>query len=284
MCGGAGASRCEAEPPAGQAGGALALENNVNFNRNTRSGCTARSPRKGEARTTSLSRTARSVVEALEGRRLLAATPSPIGISPTQRPVVELFQTLTVDGTSGNDNITVTGSGFSFTVTKNGVQTFTPVFGRINRIVVNGLDGSDTITLVNVSTPATINGGNGNDRIVGGSGDDTLDGGGGNDYLSGGDGNDTIWGHTGSDYLLGGNGNDGMAGEDGNDTLDGGLGADNMSGGGDTDTATYYFRNTPMMISVNGVADDGEMGVWPNDRLDRIGRPSAEFDNVQTDN
>src|SRR6185369_16603857 len=58
-----------------------------------------------------------------------------------------------------------------------------------------------------------INGGNGNETLIGGAGDDTLDGNQGNDVILGGadndtirwdpgDGNDTIEGQGGSDVLV----------------------------------------------------------------------------------
>jgi Ca2+-binding RTX toxin-like protein len=52
---------------------------------------------------------------------------------------------------------------------------------------------------------------------IGGDGDDTLNGGAGNDFLFGNDGNDTLSGHGGNDALWGGNGNDTLAGGPGDD-------------------------------------------------------------------
>ena len=59
------------------------------------------------------------------------------------------------------------------------------------------------------ATGETINGGNGNDCIVGGGGNDTLNGGPGNDILLGGDGDDSLDGGPGSaDVCYGGCGTD----------------------------------------------------------------------------
>ena len=64
-------------------------------------------------------------------------------------------------------------------------------------------------------------------------------------FVNGGDGNDTvigtdffdfIGGHGGDDQLHGGGGGDSLEGGDGNDLLDGGLGGDNMEGGAGDDT------------------------------------------------
>src|SRR3712207_7621788 len=57
----------------------------------------------------------------------------------------------------------------------------------------------------------------GNDRLDGGRGDDVLIGGGGNDRLSGRQGDDDLRGGIGNDLILGGGGND---------RLDGGGGLD----------------------------------------------------------
>ena len=54
----------------------------------------------------------------------------------------------------------------------------------------------------------TINGGNGNDLLVGGTGNDTINGGNGDDNLDGGTGNDTLIGDSGNDLLTGGKGAD----------------------------------------------------------------------------
>ena len=70
------------------------------------------------------------------------------------------------------------------------------------------------------------NGGVGNDRLYGQSGNNTLDGGEG----------DTLWGDEGDDSLNGGVGNDRLYDQRGNDTLDGGVGNDTLDGGDGDDT------------------------------------------------
>ncbi|WP_166041000.1 cadherin domain-containing protein [Sphingosinicella sp. YJ22] len=78
-------------------------------------------------------------------------------------------------------------------------------------------------------------GGNGNDVIATGAGEDFLYGGNGNDALSGGDGHDLLAGDNGNDSLSGGSGNDVLLGGNGNDLLDGGAGRDNLHGGNGND-------------------------------------------------
>lgn len=74
-------------------------------------------------------------------------------------------------------------------------------------------------------------GGSGNDTLYGGYGDDSLRGGAGADELESEDGYDIVDGNDGSDWLNGGAGDDFLSGGAGNDELFGGEGND-----------TYYFE------------------------------------------
>jgi hypothetical protein len=91
---------------------------------------------------------------------------------------------------------------------------------------------SDTI-------PTTLEGGNGKDRLTGGSGavtlrggngDDNLVGGNGAETMDGGNGDDTFDGNRGNDVALMGNGDDTFVWDpgDGSDTIEGGNGSDTM--------------------------------------------------------
>lgn len=71
--------------------------------------------------------------------------------------------------------------------------------------------------LLNVN--ATINGGTGDDQLIGKSINEFIDGGDGNDVLSGGGGNDYLSGGAGKDTLMGGLGNDVLTGGDDSDVF-----------------------------------------------------------------
>lgn len=132
-----------------------------------------------------------------------------------------------------------TGNGITVVVNLgDGNDTFSwtvgETFGSLN---LDGGPGDDTI--VGTSNPDTINGGEGNDTIDAIAGNDTVDGGPGNDKLKGAGGDDTVTGGPGRDSLSG----DGEAfaiGNDGNDTIEArdgegdqvtcGLGADAVRG------------------------------------------------------
>lgn len=99
--------------------------------------------------------------------------------------------------------------------------------GQFDRIVVEGGSGDDTIRIDEINGMftdtelTTINGGRGNDTLLGGSGAETLDG---------GPGNDTIAGRRGADVVLMGDGDDTFVWNpgDGSDVLEGQAGTDTM--------------------------------------------------------
>jgi Ca2+-binding RTX toxin-like protein len=113
----------------------------------------------------------------------------------------------------------------------------------------------------------TMSGGGGNDHMFGGGGSDIVRGGVGNDDVAGAGGEDMVDGEDGDDAVAGGPGRDTMFGSAGNDLLYPGNGAaggvrddDLMSGGDGIDEATYATRTTPVVVSINGVGDDGAPG------------------------
>ena len=89
--------------------------------------------------------------------------------------------------------------------------------------IVGGSDGGSDGGL---DIPALIDGGAGNDHLIGGAGDDVLIGAAGDDKLKGGKGNDVLSGGDGKDKLDGGKGDDVLIGGDGQDDLRGKRGDD----------------------------------------------------------
>ena len=109
-----------------------------------------------------------------------------------------------------------------------------------------------------------LNGGDDNDRLFGEAGKDLLIGGDGNDILNGGDDNDRLFGEVGKDLLKGGSGNDRLNGDAGDDRLFGGIGNDRLNGGDDNDRLFGDIGNDRLN---GGAGNDRLNGGDDNDRL-----------------
>ena len=116
---------------------------------------------------------------------------------------------LTITGTDGADTITV-----KQTPTQTTVSGVTGSFEttEFSKIVISPGDGNDTVILdspgFEVTKPARILAGDGNDTVHGGLAADFIDGQGGNDRLQGSGGADRIAGDTGDDLIYGNAGSD----------------------------------------------------------------------------
>ena len=119
--------------------------------------------------------------EPLESRRLMSASLNASG-------------QLTITGTAHPDRIWLTlnnGSLVVHQVTRTTATTTTTTrstftASAVKSILVNAGDGNDAVSLFtfgNFSVPSTVNGGNGNDVLVGGRGADHLNGDAGDDIL-----------------------------------------------------------------------------------------------------
>jgi len=105
------------------------------------------------------------------------------------------------------------------------------------------------------------------EELSGGPGDDLVKGGHDPDSLRGGPGNDVLQGGSDPDGLDGGEGNDTLDGDAGWDWLDGGGGADSLSGGLGRDGVSYD-RTSPIRVTIDGIANDGESGEGDNVHTD----------------
>lgn len=181
------------------------------------------------------------------------------------------------DGDGGAD--TYIGVADHYVGSSTGGDTFT---GSVNDDQFFGLGGTDT-----------IDGGAGDDQLAGNNGTDTIHGGADDDDVTGGAGADQVFGDDGDDLVDGGNGNDTELGGAGDDThRQSGVnqfegeetnpnGADDVSGGSGIDTLEYgdpgsptfgglaiSGRDTPVVVDLDDVADDGAAGEGDNARTD----------------
>jgi Ca2+-binding RTX toxin-like protein len=170
---------------------------------------------------------------------------------------------LTVFGDAADNTIVVSRDAAGNILINGGsvsVKGGTPTVANTSLIQVFGQAGNDQITLdeVNGALPSAILfGGDGNDTLTGGSGNDLLFGQAGNDTLLGKGGNDQLFGGAGNDILIGGPGNDQVFGEAGDDRMiwnpgdgtalnEGGTGNDTVevNGGNAAETFTVTPNGT----------------------------------------
>ncbi len=115
-----------------------------------------------------------------------------------------------------------------------------------------------------------LRGFNGRDDVIqGGAGNDKLYGLTGDDLLEGGDGNDELYGGQGNDVLIGGAGNDVLDGGAGDDVLVGGTGDDVLNGGAGSDTYRFGLGDSQDVINEGYAAGEDVVelgaGIAPTD-------------------
>jgi Ca2+-binding RTX toxin-like protein len=114
--------------------------------------------------------------------------------------------TVVVNGTAGNDVISVAGDAGQADVL--GLAARVHVVGAEaanDRLVVNAGAGDDVVTASGLSATAIgleVNGEDGADVLIGGAGNDTLNGGNGDDILIGGPGQDILDGGPGANTVI----------------------------------------------------------------------------------
>ncbi|CAN5627730.1 hypothetical protein BH09PLA1_BH09PLA1_20380 [soil metagenome] len=205
-----------------------------------------------------------SLHELLESRRMLSSSLDGAGL-------------LSVTGTGANDDILITLSGGTLQVFESGSLASSFANALVKSIRIDVLAGDDIARISDrVVQPATLLGGDGNDRLRGGGGNDSLDGGAGNDLLDGGKRGDQIFGGEGKDTVdyrartvavnvtLDDAGNDG-AGEGDNvhsdvETIFGGSAGDTLRGNGRSNRINGYDGDDTIIGSAGNDSIDGGAG------------------------
>jgi hypothetical protein len=158
------------------------------------------------------------------------------------------LRTLTVVGTPGNDVISFDAGSDSGLVMAAVSGVPTGRFMPTGRLIAYGEDGNDQISVDEaIALTAILDGGEGNDEIFGGAGDDLLLGGGGSDRLTGAAGND---------FLAGGQGTDRIVGSAGHDVLVAG------------DVASHFTHNDLLLIAQQWAANRTVDNSTADDELD----------------
>ncbi len=206
------------------------------------------------------------------------------------------FDDLQVNTGSENDTVLAAAEGTQLTVTASTVanpvgETTKSQF--IEKLTVNTNAGADAVRvedlgdvsllqfvevdagsgtdLVDASSQAKrslrlfINGGRGDDTLIGGDSLETIHGDAGDDSLLAGAGDDCLFGGNGQDSLFGGAGNDGLQGEDDRDVLYGEAGNDNLDGGRGNDN---LFGGTGDDLLLGNSGDDRAAGEAGDDTLE----------------
>ncbi|MGB0747319.1 MAG: hypothetical protein ACPGO3_01110 [Magnetospiraceae bacterium] len=215
---------------------------------------------------------------------------------------------LTFTGDGSNDKLEVIGDFSATSLWPGGIEFFgdagdDSIIADTGNVAIIGTGGDDDDTLIGgagddhlgaggVSLPGTLNllvGNGGADTLVGGSAEDVILGGTGNDLLYDHaatdltDGDDTLVGGAGDDTLLGSEGFNTLSGDGGNDLiiLEDALGGNNVDGGTGDDTI-LVSKATATFAGV-GASIDGGSG---NDTLllpDAMGSYTMTQPNYHTD-
>jgi Ca2+-binding RTX toxin-like protein len=132
--------------------------------------------------------------------------------------------TVEVNGGNGTEHFTVTANGTRVRFDRIDPAPFSIDIGTSEKLVLNANGGDDGFSATgNLAAliAITVDGGTGDDQVLGSNGTDLLLGGDGNDFVDGQQGNDTALLGAGDDVFQWdpGDGNDTIEGQDGNDTM-----------------------------------------------------------------
>lgn len=156
-------------------------------------------------------------------------------------------------------------------------------------ITINGGPGNDRI--IGSSLADVLRGDGGDDDLRGRGGDDEIDGGSGADTLYGQGGADTIYGRVGDDLIFGGAGPDDLRGGAGSDQIHGEVGRDVLRGGegadflygGDGNDRLSGGNDSDLMAG--GLGDDGYVFANPDftglDTIDELANEGSDRVNVE---
>jgi Ca2+-binding RTX toxin-like protein len=132
--------------------------------------------------------------------------------------------TVEVDGGGGDEQFTTTANGTRVRFDRLNPAPFSIDIGTCEQLAVNANGGNDSFSATgNLAAliQITVDGGSGNDTILGSNGIDLLIGGGDEDFLDGQQGNDVVFMGAGDDVFQWdpGDGSDTVEGQAGNDRL-----------------------------------------------------------------
>jgi Ca2+-binding RTX toxin-like protein len=171
-----------------------------------------------------------------------------------------LLDTVTVKGTGGADHIVVTASGTAVTVSGLSEVVTIDHADASDQLSISGGAGSDTIDASTVPTGTMaliLDGGAGNDTLIGSRGADQLIGGDGSDVVTGGMGDDTAQLGAGNDQFVWnpGDGSDVVEGQAGTDTLlfNGSNAAESIDISANGERVRFFRDVGTVTMDLNGV-------------------------------
>ena len=206
------------------------------------------------------------------------------------------------DGVGGNETLISRGAdgpdtdpSHSALVNISGPVDYLEITHTMDQSLSPGNHAGINITDVYFDAPVGgVDGGAGNDLLMGDEGDDLIDGGAGNDTLFGGDDDDTLIGGDGDDQLTGGEGKDNISGGAGKDTIFGGTDGDTVDGGAggfnadpalntDDDTLDLTglnFRLRDLEPDSNGNGQNGTVDLYNADGTSAGSFKFTEIENI----
>lgn len=206
------------------------------------------------------------------------------------------------DGVGGNETLISRGAdgpdtdpSHSALVNISGPVDYLEITHTMDQSLSPGNHAGINITDVYFDAPVGgVDGGAGNDLLMGDEGDDLIDGGAGDDTLFGGNDDDTLIGGDGGDQLTGGEGKDNISGGAGKDTIFGGTDGDTVDGGAggfnadpalntDDDTLDLTglnFRLRDLEPDSNGNGQNGTVDLYNDDGTSAGSFKFTEIENI----